>query len=99
MEKIGYVYIMASGRNGTLYTGVTSNLIERIYKHKHNLMSKEAFTAKYGVHTLVYYEGGGEIYYAIKREKKIKKMLRKDKLALINADADHLRLAVQPLLE
>ncbi len=54
MEKDFYVYIMASKKNGTLYVGVTSNLVKRVYQHKHNLV--EGFTQKYGAHTLVYFE-------------------------------------------
>lgn len=54
MEKDFYVYIMASKKNGTLYVGVTSNLVKRIYQHKNNQV--EGFTQKYRAHTLVYYE-------------------------------------------
>jgi putative endonuclease len=62
-----FVYILASKRNGTLYTGVTSNLLKRVYEHKNNLI--EGFTKKYNVHTLVYYEAYNDIYDAIVREK------------------------------
>ena len=57
-----YVYILASKKNGTLYVGVTSNLIKRVYEHKNNLI--EGFTSKYHVHLLVYYEDTNDIYSA-----------------------------------
>ena len=76
-----YVYILASKRNGTLYIGVTNDLIKRIYEHKNNLV--EGFTKKYTVHKLVYYEETGDVNSAIKREKQIKKWNRKWKLELI----------------
>ena len=57
--KKGYVYILASKRNGTLYTGVTSDLLKRVYEHKNDL--KEGFTKKYCVHNLVYFEDCGNI--------------------------------------
>ena len=65
-----YVYIFASDRNGTLYIGVTSNLLKRIYEHKNNLI--EGFTSKYKIHNLVYYEITNDIKSAIEREKTIK---------------------------
>lgn len=76
-----YVYILASSRNGTLYIGVTSDLIKRIYEHKNNLI--DGFTKKYGVHRLVYYEQTSDIESAIEREKRLKKWNRKWKLELI----------------
>ena len=75
------VYIMTSQRNGTLYTGVTSNLVKRIWEHKNNLA--QGFTQKYNVHILVYYELHEEMYAAITREKQIKKWNRAWKLRLI----------------
>ena len=69
-----YVYILASKKNGTLYTSVTSNLIKRIFEHKNNLI--EGFTKKYSIHNLVYYEVTENINYAILREKQIKKWER-----------------------
>ena len=75
------VYILASHRNGTLYTGVTSNLPARVWQHKNDLV--EGFTKKYGVHTLVYYEVHEDMQSAINREKQIKKWKRAWKLALI----------------
>ena len=76
-----YVYILASKKNGTLYIGVTSDLIKRIYEHKHNLV--EGFTKEYNVHILVYYEHYNEIEEAILREKQMKKWNRQWKMQLI----------------
>ncbi len=76
-----YLYILASKRNGTLYTGVTSNLLKRIYEHKNNLI--KGFTQKYHVHTLVYCEETSNVHSVIQREKDIKKWNRKWKLELI----------------
>lgn len=81
--KKGYVYILASQRNGTLYIGVTSNLIKRLYEHKNNLIG--GFTAKYNVHSLVYYKIIDEIRAAIEREKQLKGWNRKKKMALIES--------------
>ncbi len=75
------VYIMASKRNGTLYTGFTSNLTQRVWQHKNNLV--EGFTERYGIHTLVWYEVHETMISAITREKKIKNWKRIWKLALI----------------
>lgn len=72
------VYVLASGRNGTLYVGVTSDLRKRVWQHKSDLV--DGFTRKYGVHTLVYYELHGEMHGAITREKQIKKWKREWKL-------------------
>ena len=77
-----YVYILASVTNVTIYTGVTSNLIKRVYEHKNDL-AKESFTAKYKVHKLVYYEQTGDVKSAIAREKQIKSWRRAKKNALI----------------
>jgi putative endonuclease len=66
-----FVYILASKRNGTLYIGLTNDLLRRIYEHKNDLI--EGFTKKYGIHMLVYYEVYGSIYDAIAREKHMKK--------------------------
>jgi putative endonuclease len=76
-----YVYILASKRNGTLYIGVTSELIKRVYEHKNNLIN--GFTKKYNVHRLVYYEPTEGINSAIKREKQLKKWKRGWKIELI----------------
>ncbi len=76
-----YVYILASHRNGTLYTGVTNNLLRRVFQHQEGFGSK--FTAKYGVDRLVFYEGTPDVEQAILREKQIKKWNRVWKLRLI----------------
>lgn len=76
-----FVYILASKRNGTLYTGVTSGLIKRTYEHKNSLI--DGFTKKYGIHKLVYFEVFDDIKEAIKREKQIKKWNRAWKIRLI----------------
>ena len=77
------VYIMASGRNGTLYTGVTSNLAQRAYQHREGLVP--GFTKRYGCKFLVWYETLDTMPDAIAREKQIKAGSRKDKLRLIEA--------------
>jgi putative endonuclease len=79
----GYVYIMASRLNGTLYTGVTSDLERRDWEHRERLTS--GFTAKYGVQRLVWYREYNDIRDAIDDEKRIKKWRRKWKLELIEA--------------
>ena len=81
MVKEFYVYIMANQRNGTLYVGVTSNLVKRIYEHKNDLV--EGFTNKYRVHSLVYYEKHYSAESAIRREKRLKYWKRQWKLDLI----------------
>ncbi len=80
----GWVYILASKRNGTLYIGVTNDLLKRVGEHKAGVGSK--FTPKYGVTLLVWYEGHDRIEAAIKRETSIKRWARKWKLALIEKD-------------
>ena len=81
MEKLPCVYILANKRNGTLYTGVTSDLIKRVYEHKNGLA--DGFTKKYGIHHLVYFEPHEDMHAAISREKQIKKWNRAWKLELI----------------
>jgi putative endonuclease len=76
-----FVYILASRRNGTLYVGVTSDLVRRVYEHKSDLV--DGFTKRYGVHSLVYYESTSEVASAIQREKRIKKWNRAWKIELI----------------
>jgi putative endonuclease len=81
MAKTAYVYILASKKRGTLYTGVTSNLEYRMYQHKHHL--PKGFTSKYDVTRLVWYEQGEDIAAAINLEKKIKNRNRQWKIDLI----------------
>jgi putative endonuclease len=78
----GYVYILASSQYGTLYIGVTSDLVKRVYQHKNK--SIEGFTSKYGVDKLVYYEIFEDIESAIIREKQMKKWERDWKINLIH---------------
>ncbi len=78
-----YVYILASKRNGTLYIGVTNNLIRRIYEHKNDMT--EGFTKKYRIHRLVYYEQFNNVNDAITREKRMKKWKRSWKIELIKS--------------
>ena len=75
------VYIMANRRNGTLYTGVTSNLIQRVWQHKNDLV--EGFSKRYHVHLLVWYEVHATMESAITREKAIKEWNRTWKIELI----------------
>jgi putative endonuclease len=75
------VYILASARNGTLYIGVTSDLVKRIWQHKNNCVP--GFTESHGVHTLVFYEMHVSMEQAIVREKRLKKWNRLWKLRLI----------------
>ena len=82
MDNQYYVYILAGKRNGTLYIGVTNNLIKRVYEHKNDLV--EGFTQKYNVHQLVYFEQTSDIESAITREKQMKKWKRYWKIKLIN---------------
>jgi putative endonuclease len=76
-----YVYILSSKKNGTLYIGVTSDLVKRIYEHKHDLI--DGFTKQYKVHNLVYFEITESIGSAISREKNLKKWNREWKIRLI----------------
>ena len=84
MQKDFYGYILSSKRNGTLYTGVTSNLIKRIWEHKNNCV--EGFTKKYKVHRLVYFEKHFSAESAIQREKRLKTWKRQWKIDLIEKD-------------
>ncbi len=82
-ERRPAVYIMASTRNGTLYTGVTSSLVQRVYQHREGLLP--GFTTRYGCKMLVWYELHETMAEAIAREKQIKAGSRKKKLALVEA--------------
>ena len=81
MKRQPTVYILANNQNGTLYIGVTSDLVKRVWEHKNDLI--EGFTRKYGVHQLVYYEMRTDMLAAITREKQLKKWNRAWKLELI----------------
>jgi len=81
MEKASYVYILASGLNGTLYIGVTSNLIKRVWEHREGVV--DGFSKQYSVKHLVWYEVHTEITEAIRREKQIKKWERRWKVEMI----------------
>jgi putative endonuclease len=84
MPKHPAVYILASQKNGTLYIGVTSDLVKRVWEHKNNLV--EGFTNKYNVHLLVWYEIHETMETAITREKALKYWKRDWKLKLIEKD-------------
>jgi len=83
-EYTYYVYILASGKNGTLYIGITNDLMRRLYEHKNSLI--KGFTNKYKVNNLVYFEETNDISEAIKREKQLKKWNRQWKIELIEKD-------------
>ena len=84
MLKQPVVYILASARNGTLYRGVTSDLVKRVWEHKNNFV--EGFTKRYNIHHLVWYEIHENISSAIEREKALKEWKRAWKLNLIEKD-------------
>jgi putative endonuclease len=79
-----WVYILASGKHGTLYVGVTNDLVRRVYQHKNKTI--KGFTSEYGVHLLVWYEGYDNPTAAIEREKELKKWRREWKVNLIEQD-------------
>jgi putative endonuclease len=81
MDKTYYVYILSSKKNGTLYIGVTSNLIKRVWQHKNKVAS--GFTSEYDVNHLVYFEQYSDVHDAIRREKQLKKWNRDWKVELI----------------
>lgn len=83
MERQPAVYILANRRNGTLYVGVSSNLLRRAWQHRQDQV--EGFTRRYGVHMLVYYELHESMMSAIGREKQIKAGSRAKKLQLIDS--------------
>ena len=82
--KTYYVYILANKKNGTIYTGVTNDLLRRVEEHKADV--REGFTSRYGVHTLVHYESTDDITVAITREKQIKNWNRQWKIDLIEKE-------------
>jgi putative endonuclease len=79
-----FVYLMASGQNGTLYVGVTSDLIKRVFQHKNDVA--DGFTKKYSVHDLVWFESTPSIEEAVRKEKQIKDWKRAWKIALIEKE-------------
>ena len=76
-----YVYILANKRRGTLYVGVTNNLIRRVFEHKNKLM--EGFTERYDVNLLVWYQASESVESAIAHEKKLKRWRREWKIEMI----------------
>ena len=90
MPKSGYVYILASERNGTLYVGVTNDLVRRVQEHRQEV-DPGSFTARYDVKRLVYYEYHPDIRDAIKRENRVKGWKRQWKLELIEGMNLHWR--------
>jgi putative endonuclease len=84
VENIPAVYILGSRRNGTLYIGVTSDLVKRVHEHKQDLIN--GFTRQYQVHQLVYFELHEDMFSAITREKQLKKWKRAWKIRLIEQD-------------
>ena len=77
-----YVYMLTNKHNSVLYTGVTNDLVRRVYEHKHHL-AKDGFTARYNVEKLVYYEITSDVDAALEREKQIKGWNRKHKNKLV----------------
>ncbi len=86
-DKIYFVYILASKRNGTLYIGITNDLARRVYEHKQKLI--KGFTQRYDISILVYYEEHRNVNSAIPREKQLKKWNRAWKLRLIEKYNPH----------
>ena len=81
-DRTSYIYIITNKKDGVLYVGVTSDLIKRMWEHKEKAVS--GFSQKYNLNMLVYYEIFGDINYAIKREKRLKKYKRIQKIDLIS---------------
>ena len=79
-----YVYILANATNVTIYTGITRDLVRRVYEHRHN-MDPNGFTARYKVHKLVYFEETTDVKAALEREKQIKSWNRARKNALVES--------------
>jgi putative endonuclease len=87
IERSYWVYILASRVGGTLYVGVTNDLVRRVYEHKTDVVP--GFTKKYGVHQLVHFEQFSDIENAIRREKRLKKWSREWKIDLIEKSNPH----------
>jgi putative endonuclease len=85
-----YVYILANATNVALYTGVTRDLVRRVYEHR-NCVDSNSFTARYHIHKLVYFEETSDVRSAIQREKQIKSWSRKKKKALIAENYEKLK--------
>ena len=101
IERHACVYILASQIRGTLYIGVTSDLVKRLWQHREGII--DGFTAKYGVHRLVYYEILGCMEQAILREKQLKNWHRQWKINLIERQNPHwedlaIGLGLEPLV-
>jgi len=79
-----FVYILSNNHKNVLYTGVTNDLVKRVYEHKHHLI-KSSFTARYNVENLVYFEVTSDVTAAIEREKQIKSWNRKRKDKLVES--------------
>ena len=79
-----YVYILSNHLNTAIYTGVTRDLVRRVYEHKHH-MDPNSYTAKYSIHNLVYFESTCDVNAAIEREKQIKSWNRKRKNKLVES--------------
>ena len=94
--KTYFIYIMASKKNGTLYIGMTNDLIRRVWQHKNDV--NEGFTQKYGIHRLVYFESTYHVKAAITREKQLKKWNRQWKINLIEAENPEWRDLYEELL-
>jgi putative endonuclease len=88
-ERLPCVYILASKMRGTLYVGMTSDLVQRVWQHQNN--EADGFARKYGVHTLVWFELYGTMESAIEREKNIKDWKRAWKFELIESDNSNWR--------
>lgn len=77
-----FVYILTNHKHGTLYTGITNDLVTRVFQHKEKY-NKKSFTSRYGLNKLVYYEIYEDAYEAVSREKQIKNLVRRKKIELI----------------
>ena len=83
-----YVYILANNTNTAIYVGVTNDLVRRMYEHRHEI-NPDSYTARYGIHRLVYYEFTNDPYCAISREKQIKGWNRARKNKLVETQNPH----------